>query len=44
MKTKEIIEQLLVIFYRTYQESEVNRKYGIHAESLTDNAGVRFDN
>ena len=44
MKTKEIIEQLLVIYYRTYQDSEVNRKYGIQAKSLTDNAGVRFDN
>ena len=44
MESEKIIERLLVIFYRTYQDSKSNRKHGVYAKSLTDNAGVRFDN
>ena len=44
METEKTIKQLLVIFYRTYRDSKANRKHGMYARSLADNAGVRFDN
>lgn len=42
MKAGEIIERLLIIFYRTYQDSGTNKKYGIYPKSLTDSSGIRF--
>jgi len=42
MKAGEIIEQLLIIFYRTYEGCGTVRQYGIYPHSLTDNSGIRF--
>jgi hypothetical protein len=42
MKAEEIIEGLLIIFYRTYKSSETVREYGIQPHSLTDNSEIPF--
>jgi len=42
MKAGEIIKRLLIIFYRTYEESGTVRQYGIYPLSLTDNSGIQF--
>ena len=42
IKAEEIIERLLMIFYRTYKDSGTVRQYGICPHSLTDNSEIRF--
>ena len=44
MKTEGIVKRLIIILYRTYRDSETNRKYGIYPLSLTNNSGIRFGN
>jgi len=44
MKAEEIIERLLLIFYRTYKDSDTVRQYGICPHSLTDNSEIQFSN
>jgi hypothetical protein len=42
MKAEGVAEQLLLLYYRTYNSSPTVRQYGIYIRSLIDNSGIQF--
>lgn len=43
MKVEGVVEQLLLVYYQTYNSSPTVRQYGIYTRSLIDNSGIQFN-